>query len=157
MLIAGIIALKLWPVYYREKTPGVWGNILLLVDRPSLDMLVNLVPFGSIADIQEWINWGTANLHDITINLIGNFIAFIPIGFFTSALFCGEKPARTVIVSAGLSILTEIGQYFLMRYASIDNVLTNVFGAVCGYWLYIHIKHIFPKVIHHFHCQPKNK
>lgn len=146
MLIAGIVALKLRPVYYCEKSSGVWGNIILLVDRPSAGMLVNLVPFGSIRDIHEWIKWGTANLHDIAINVCGNFAAFVPVGYFTSALFYGATLARTAIVSGGLAILCEIGQYFLMRYASIDNVLINLLGAVCGYWLYLLSDHIFPKI-----------
>ena len=143
MLIAGILSLKLCPSYHWERTSGVWGDLVLHIDRPNHDLLVNLIPLGSIQDYKEWIQWGTGNLESIFFNVMCNFIAFIPVGFLTSALFRRASLHRTLLVCAAISIFAEIGQYFIMRYASIDNVIVNLLGGACGFILYTIIKIFF--------------
>ncbi len=158
MLLSGIIALKLFPVYYDKQPDGVmpWGHILLLVDRASWDYSVNLIPFGSINDFREWIQYGTSNVNYIITNLIGNFLTFVPFGFLTSALFRKATLKRAVFTSAGIAFLTEIGQYFLIRYASVDNAIINILGAVCGYYLFQFTHRNFPRITQHFLCHPNN-
>lgn len=153
-ILAATLSLKLWPVCMRQRSNGVWGNLLLLVERPSWDTLLNLVPFGSVRDYLSYIGYGTANLSTVIQNRVGNILAFIPIGLFPSLLFRKVNWKGAVLPAFGLSVFTEIGQYFLMRYASIDDILLNTLGALIGYGLFLGIRRVSLKFAVSFQCRP---
>lgn len=152
MALFAILALKLWPVYKWEGSSGVWGNLTLLVDRPSWDTMLNLTPFGSIEFYRTCIDCGTSHLSAIIWNRIGNILAFLPIGFFPMLLFRKASWKNTILAGFALSLLTEVSQYFLMRYASIDDILLNTFGVLIGYALCLSLQKIFPRFVSSFKC-----
>lgn len=152
MVLSTILALKLWPVCMWQRSGGVWGNLLLLVDRPSWDTMLNLVPLGSVKFYQDCISYGTGHLSTIIWNRAGNILAFIPIGFFPALLFRKVNWNGPLLIGFGLSFFTEVGQYFLMRYASIDDVLLNTLGTVIGYALFLAFQKICPNFVSSFKC-----
>lgn len=98
----------------------------------------NVVPFRSIIfDIQRG---GLLLL----LNVIGNIIAFMPVGLLVPQLSARRRGWLTVALSAlVLSGSIEVLQGTLTRRVSdIDDVLLNVFGALLGYGLFLVIRRI---------------
>lgn len=91
--------------------------------------LVNVIPFKSIvAGIRRggWL---------LNVNVLGNIIAFVPLGVLVPAL--GKRlsvPVAVLCTSALVSISIEVLQWlFARRVADIDDVILNVVGALVGY------------------------
>ena len=71
-------------------------------------------------------------------NLIGNIIAFGPLGFLLPIVFKRIKKAKHVAYTALIlsfafeliQLITSIGDF------DIDDIILNVFGAICGYIVY---------------------
>lgn len=152
MCISSVLALKLWPVYVWESTPGVWGDLVLLVCRPSWKSSVNLIPLGTIFDYYNYIKLGTSDLIHILVNRLENFISFIPIGFFPALLFRDSTWKRSFKIGLGLSLFVECGQYFVMRGATVDDVILTTLGALSGYWLFKWLKNKSPHIVSLFQC-----
>lgn len=98
----------------------------------------NVVPFRSIIfDIQRG---GLLLL----LNVIGNIIAFMPVGLLVPQLSARRRGWLAVALSAlVLSGSIEVLQGTLTRRVSdIDDVLLNVFGALLGYGLFLVIRRI---------------
>ena len=81
--------------------------------------------------------------------LVGNLIAFIPLGLLLPAM-TGKRYLLTVfLVGLALSLAIEAGQLaisiylgFAYRTADIDDVIVNVSGALLGYGLFITVASI---------------
>lgn len=156
IVFSSIVALKLWPTYYCEPSPGVWGNIILLIDRPTKDTLVNIRPFSMFKDYYDfYATYGSASLFDILFNFFCNFIAFVPIGLLTSLLFRESTWKKTLGIGFILSLSTEIGQYAVMRNTSIDDLFLNILGTLCGYFIFVLLKSKVPTFSAKFQCQKK--
>lgn len=155
MIFFGVLAVTLWPVYIIENSPGLWGDIKLLTDRPSLWSNVNLVPFRMFVDYWEDLNKGGIFIFATILNFVGNLIIFMPLGFLPSLIWRGETWRRAFFVGAGTSALIEVGQYFLMRQTDIDDIILNTFGAICGYWIFLMLRHFWPSFAIRFKCTKK--
>lgn len=150
MLISGIIALKIWPVYYKSPDSG---DIMLLLDRPSWDAQFHYIPFSMFADYYRYCTeYGSSDLISIMINIGGNFIAFIPVGLLAELLFKDFTWKQTVITGFALSLFTETAQYFIMRNTSIDDILLNTVGTICGHLLFLLLRHLSPALTKKFQC-----
>ena len=51
--IFGVLALTLWPTYIWMDSPGVWGDIRILIDRPTWKSNLSLIPFTVFKDYIE--------------------------------------------------------------------------------------------------------
>ena len=151
MCLFGVMTVTLWPVYWINDSPGLWGDIVLLVDRPSLWTNVNLIPFQMLGDYWEDLTRGGGIF--TLLNFLGNLAVFIPLGFFPALLFRRANWRRSALVGFGTSTLVEIGQYFLMRTTDVDDIILNTLGALCGYWIYILLKHLWPVWIRRFQVE----
>lgn len=62
---------------------------------------------------------------------------FIPLGFFIP-IVCKKqrKGYKTALLSFGLTFSVEFFQYFIGRSSDIDDVITNLLGAVIGYMIF---------------------
>ena len=150
MLISGIIALKIWPVYYKSPESG---DIKLLLDRPSWDAQFHYIPFSMLIDYYKCCTeYGSSDLISIMINIGGNFIAFIPVGRLADLLFRDFTWKQTVITGFALSLFTETAQYFIMRNTSIDDILLNTVGTICGHLLFLLLRHLSPALTKKFQC-----
>ena len=45
MSIFGILALTLWPTYIWENSPGIWGDLRILIEQPTWKSNLSLIPF----------------------------------------------------------------------------------------------------------------
>ncbi|MEG1254811.1 VanZ family protein [Clostridium sp.] len=70
-------------------------------------------------------------------NILGNILAFTPLGFFVFKLFkMFRRPRNILIISFIISISFELIQLFTgIGCYDIDDVLLNVIGAVIGYFI----------------------
>ena len=150
MFLFGVLAVTLWPVYWVESNGPGTGNILLLVDRPNRWYNVNLIPFQMVGDYWEELRSG--GFVFTLLNFVGNLAVFVPLGFFPALLFRGSTWRRSVLVGAATSVLVECGQYLVVRTTDIDDVILNTLGALCGYWIYLLLRRLFPVFLNKFQC-----
>lgn len=68
-----------------------------------------------------------------------NFLLFVPYGFLLPIVFKNSKWSYKKIIAIGFAttIIIEILQVFAGRFSEIDDILTNGFGTLVGYILYI--------------------
>ena len=82
---------------------------------------------------------GTHPYHSTAIvNLAGNVVMFIPLGFFLPRVFPALNQFRRVLL-ATTAIITavELSQMFsLLGFCDIDDLILNVLGAALGYILH---------------------
>jgi len=107
---------------------------------------VNIIPFHGIFEIlQEGI------IAVIVLNILGNIIMFLPLGFFLPLLWKKFDSSKTMLIfGILLSSAIETTQSFSYRGADIDDVLLNTAGALGGYCLYRLINKLFPHFISRF-------
>lgn len=134
--IFGILALTLWPTYILEDSPGIWGNIRILIERPAWKSSLSVVPFSVFKDYYEDLLKSPVYFFVTLINFFGNLAMFIPIGFFSALLFRNATLKRSAIIGFGMSTFIEFAQYFIMRNTAVDDIILNTLGAICGYWVY---------------------
>lgn len=72
------------------------------------------------------------------VNIIGNIVAFMPMGFFVPLIFKSERSfIRVVIFTLFISLSVEIMQYkFVVGNFDIDDIILNAIGGVLGYILF---------------------
>ena len=96
----------------------------------------NLYPFKTITEFL--LNNGKYTFEVIFINLIGNIITFIPLGFFISLLFKKScKLLNTSLLCIFIIICIEIGQFILnVGVLDIDDIILNTLGCILGITIY---------------------
>ena len=107
--------------------------------RPWPFPWVNIVPFETISGALRYgLDWQPGRV------LVGNVLAFVPLGVFLPILWPGLRSLISV-VAAGLaiSLALEAVQLALSlligapyRVADVDDVIINVLGVALGYGLY---------------------
>lgn len=97
----------------------------------------NLVPFATVRLFINGYSNGKLTLFACLENIIGNFIAFMPLPFFTVCLFKRFNKWYSVFIAVLLSVLlVELLQFIFLTGASdIDDVILNVSGAMAFYGL----------------------
>jgi glycopeptide antibiotics resistance protein len=105
---------------------------LTLVILPGDHPAPNLVPFRSIAyDLRK-------GGRDLQVNLLGNIVAFMPMGILIPLsrlrpIAAWQVAALSAMFSAGI----EVSQYVSgRRVADVDDVLLNACGGLIGYAFY---------------------
>lgn len=126
-------ALMLWLLFHRA---GYDPSL------PYLDQLkYNLVPLHTIRLFWELLDH-PLHWKDAVINLGGNVIMFIPLGFLLPRAF--KKLGKFYIalpVAALAVILVELAQLFtLLGSCDLDDLILNVIGAAIGYILHKLVK-----------------
>jgi len=101
---------------------------------------VNLIPF---LTIKEFLHTAgvTTNPYLIRhafINLAGNVVMFVPLGFFPPCLWEQLRGfGRCMLFAAACIVTIEIIQLFtLLGSCDVDDLLLNMVGVVIGYGLY---------------------
>lgn len=151
--IFGILALTLWPAYIWEDSPGMWGHLRILIERPTWHSSLSLVPFSVFKDYLEDLFKSPVFFFVTLINFFGNLALYIPIGLFPALLFRSATWKRSAIIGLGMSSFIEVAQYFIMRNTAVDDIILNTAGAMCGYLIYLFIQKRFPRFATEFLCQ----
>lgn len=143
--IAGILALTLRPyTYWQNEDNKLWGDLVISIARPSWNTSLNLVPLLPLFDFTV----GSAPM-----NIMGNTLIFVPIGFGVSALFRNATLRRASIVGFVFSLFIEICQYFLVRVSDVNDLILNTLGSICGYCLYMLVGKKWPNIRKLLACQ----
>jgi glycopeptide antibiotics resistance protein len=150
-----ILPISLWRSRHSPRDGRLWLNVAALV---YLDVLLSLTFFplplppyeidlASCHFVHIWpfATIGPALSHGLawpdTRYLIGNVLAFVPVGVFVPLLWPSARPWLTALVAGFLlSVLVEVGQLaaslvigFPYRQSDVDDVIVNTIGAAAGY------------------------
>ena len=93
---------------------------------------VNLVPFWGLGQSLA------AGSLAVLINIIGNIVAFMPIGLLLPLWHTrGRRLRNGALIGCGLSITIESLQWIQgQRVTDVDDVMLNTLGAVLGYLVF---------------------
>lgn len=132
---AAYCALMLWLLFHR---PGYTEGI------PYWDQVanrLNLVPFRTLRLFAGLLDSGVrAHIRIAVINLGGNILMFVPLGFFLPRVFPKLRTLpQIMLTTAWIVCVVEILQLFtLLGSCDIDDLILNVFGAALGYLISEH-------------------
>ena len=133
VLFMAYCAMMLWLLFDRSgSTEGVpyWVQVT---------QSINLVPFHTILTYTELLTSSREILVRLAvINLFGNVIMFIPLGFLLPQVFLKLSKLWWVLLTTALAIAAvEILQLFtLLGSCDIDDLILNLLGAAIGYGIY---------------------
>lgn len=106
----------------------------------------NLVPFKTIKNYIRYRAY--VNTETLVINIIGNVVAFMPMGFFIPILFRNKRSLIEVLFFSSLiSLIAEFMQYrFVVGSFDVDDIILNTLGGIIGYILFSMIYGIYKKL-----------
>ena len=126
-------ALRLWLLFDRPGyTEGVpyWEQVA---------QQLNLIPFRTLRLFAELLESSHPEyVQAAVINLGGNILMFIPLGFLLPKVFpkCATLP-RVLLATAAIITAVELLQLFtLVGSCDIDDLILNLMGAAVGYGLH---------------------
>ena len=124
-----------------EEIYGRPGLIIIEWDRELLNMYLkhsfNIIPFSTIKLFtQGYIN-GIVSFKNFSVNIIGNFLAFMPYGIFLPLIFKKmKKYYKFLITMIFIVVVIELLQFITMSGAcDIDDLILNVLGASIIYFI----------------------
>ncbi len=98
---------------------------------------LNLIPYHTNRGFVWVLLHGTdpAQRHHAAVNIGGNIVMFLPLGFLLPAAFRRlRKLLTTLVTGAGLVVLVELTQLFSLRGScDIDDLLLNLVGIGLGW------------------------
>lgn len=112
---------------------------IFIWSQESLDFYLknsfNIIPFKTILEYCLGFINQTMNLNIIIINLLGNFIAFMPFAFFLPRLIKRINNFKTFfVVMLFIALSVELLQFITMSgICDIDDVILNVSGSLILY------------------------
>jgi glycopeptide antibiotics resistance protein len=132
-LFAAYCALMAWLLFGRERYDapmGYWQQIAANINPLPGETIVMFMRF-LVYDYSEALK-----RHAI-VNLVGNVIMFVPLGYFTSLLWERFRPLwRCLLWGAGIIVCVELTQLFaLVGSCDLDDLILNVVGIGLGYGL----------------------
>ena len=131
------VILMLWLLFGQRVSNDVQGGYW-----DELSQNINLVPFRTIGRYMDRLYNSAGKLnHQAVINLGGNVIMFIPLGFLLPFVSDRAKGLKNCFVMTfALLMLVETMQFFtLLGSFDIDDLLLNIIGIFMGWMAYIKI------------------
>lgn len=132
LLFVVYVVLMLWLLFGQRL-----GTVIY---EQNLAEGMNLQPFATMAMYWRLLK-GNASPYYIRhafINLAGNVIMFVPLGYFLPKLFEKLRALwKTFLFSLCLVITVEAVQYFtLLGTCDVDDLILNMVGVILGYLLW---------------------
>ena len=130
------IILMLWLLFGQRMGREPFGSYWEVVNSN-----INFIPFKTVKLFIRAIQGSFSDYavrHSI-INLAGNVIMFIPLGFFIPSVFSKYSSfLKSMSVCAISIIIAEIVQLFtLLGSCDIDDFVLNIAGAIIGYGIFM--------------------
>ena len=126
--------LMIWLLFGRERFAAPMGYWQQVLDN------INLHPFQTIDQFVGFLihDYSASMKQHAVINLVGNVIMFIPLGFFTATLWKIFRPLwRCLLLGGGIIVCVELTQLFcLVGSCDFDDLMLNVVGIGLGYGLF---------------------
>ena len=111
--------------------------------RENMLSLLNPVPFETIAHFIRLLGHRSGDLVRLAaVNLFGNVIMFIPLGFLLPVLFPRLRGfLRTMAVGCAAIVAVELTQMLtLLGTCDVDDLILNLAGIALGYPIYLLLK-----------------
>lgn len=103
-------------------------------------LTVNFIPLSTMKRYFGLLVIG--EYRDFIINIIGNIVVFIPVGFFVISRMFKKRIVILIVMTLGIPIIIEMIQYlFSVGIMDIDDVILNVLGILIGYLVFYGVKH----------------
>ncbi|MCY7844012.1 VanZ family protein [Bacillus haynesii] len=129
LYISSVIAMTLFPFPYQKE-------LIEAMIKENLGINHNLIPFKTII---ETIKFDSAMF---IMQVGGNILLFIPLGFILSILFPIKK-STVVLIGFGISLTIELIQFvcglfigYNYRSFDVDDLILNTLGTIIGLLLY---------------------
>lgn len=102
--------------------------------RATFHRTYNVMPFNTIMDFLRY----SRSIRAIAINIGGNILAFVPMGFLAPGAFKGlRKFGNAVVLILFFAFSIEIAQYIAgVGACDIDDVMLNLLGGMLGYLMF---------------------
>ncbi len=155
MVVISIVIIVSFRISYLAKTKE---HVSIYKELLMLSFIIYILCLFQIVTFQDDTSWSSNNfipLKEILRyhmgsrlffkNVLGNMILFMPYGFFISYYLQNKKPHLTVFLTFIASISIEIVQMVIGRVFDIDDILLNVLGGFCGYYLYFFLSSLGEK------------
>ena len=117
----------------------VW-MLVLLFDREQAAQEMNLEPLRTIRLFIRVLLYDPSeyNIRLAIVNLFGNIVMFIPLGYFLPRLWTGlRKWWRTWLATLVIMTAVELAQLVTLRgICDVDDLILNLLGAAIGYGLF---------------------
>ena len=130
-------ALMVWLLFDRA------GYVAGVPYWEQVSQQLNLVPFRTLRLFINLLDSGVRSyILMAVINLAGNVILFIPLGFLLPRVFpwC-DSLLRQIFITAAIITTVEILQLFtLVGSCDIDDLILNVIGSTFGFLIHKHAK-----------------
>lgn len=124
-----------------DEIYGRQGFIMIDWDKKLLNMYLkysfNIIPFNTIKLFTQGYMNGIVSFKSFSINIIGNFLAFMPYGLFLPLMFKSmRKYYKFLITMIIIVTLIELLQFVTMSGScDIDDLILNVLGASIIYFI----------------------
>jgi len=106
-------------------------KLLLFSREPGSESSLNLVPFGSV--VEYYFGDSSATRRFAFANVIGNVIAFVPVGAYLAVLRSRSRIWVDLLIVVAVSVSVEIIQgAFALGASDIDDVILNTLGGLLG-------------------------
>ncbi len=114
---------------------GLICSIFLIIFATILFVPINFQPEEYILNIKP-LNWigNTDSIQQVIVEKVPNIMLFIPLGFFIPIVLENKRKLyKTTFISLCITFSVEFFQYFIGRSSDIDDIITNILGAIIGY------------------------
>jgi glycopeptide antibiotics resistance protein len=110
------------------------GHLMLNFGGAESSHPANFVPFATILPyLLGYKGWIIAG-----VNLIGNIVPLVPLGFLFPFIFWKMTWKKSLILGAVSSLMIEMLQTILhVGIFDIDDVILNILGVMIGYWAFL--------------------
>lgn len=142
-----IYTITIFTLTLFDEIFGRQGFVIVEWDKDLIDLYMkysfNIVPFNTIKLFTEGYIRGIVSFKNFSVNIIGNFCAFMPYGIFLPLIFKSmNKYYKFLITMIIIVIIIELLQFVTMSGScDIDDLILNVIGASIIY-LIVKIKPI---------------
>jgi glycopeptide antibiotics resistance protein len=127
------LGIVVYLVFFAESLGrgGSWAQ------TTDVSLNVNLVPFNEIKRFVSFLGDTTYGSMAI-LNLAGNIVLFMPMGFLMPCVFRKFGFLQTVVLSCILSFVIESVQlYTKLGSFDVDDIILNTIGAIIGFLLFV--------------------
>lgn len=144
ILYVAILCYFLFFADYYGRSFHLFGSGYLSELETFVCNHTNFCPFATVILYVKGFMAGNVSLYALSVNLMGNFAAFMPFGFFLPYFFgCFKKTYWFLLTTISTVIVVEILQLvFMTGVCDIDDLILNVAGA---YIIFLFTKRILAK------------
>ena len=136
-----IYTMTIFSLTLFDEIYGRQGFVIIEWDKDLLDMYLNqsfnIIPFNTIKLFAEGYIKGIVSFKNFSINIIGNFFAFMPYSVFLPLILKKiNKYYKFLIIMIIIIVLIEILQFVTMSGScDIDDLILNLLGSSIAYFV----------------------